>query len=124
MQFENLHITDVLAATVITLKGSAGIYSIKCIITGAMYIGSSINLGERLKDHLIDSSNIHLRNAIIKYGASAFVFIVVEFVDDLAEAPPAGLKVILLSREQFYLNWLFSLPAELRYNFFPVAGSP
>jgi hypothetical protein len=30
----------------------------------------------------------------------------------------------LLAREQHWLNWLFSLPAELRYNFLSTAGSP
>jgi hypothetical protein len=29
----------------------------------------------------------------------------------------------LLEREQHYLDWLFSLPASLRYNFCPTAGS-
>jgi group I intron endonuclease len=32
-------------------------------------------------------------------------------------------KANLLALEQSYLDWLFRLPAELRYNFLPVAGS-
>ena len=31
---------------------------------------------------------------------------------------------VLLQREQYYLDILFSLPANLRYNFLPTAGSP
>ena len=31
---------------------------------------------------------------------------------------------VLLQREQHYLDILFSLPANLRYNFSPVAGAP
>src|SRR3954466_2596577 len=42
-----------------------------------------------------------------------FTFAVVEFCD---------LKV-LLQREQHYLDILFSLPTNLRYNFLPTAGS-
>jgi hypothetical protein len=50
------------------LNGLSGIYCFKCLVTGAMYIGSSVNLGDRLRDHILASSNIHLRNAIAKYG--------------------------------------------------------
>src|SRR5690349_14180243 len=41
-------------------------------------------------------------------------FAVVEFCD----------SQVLLQREQHYLDILFSLPATLRYNFHPTAGSP
>jgi hypothetical protein len=68
-QFSDLHITDNLASAVKSLKGLAGIYAIRCTITGAIYIGSSINLGKRLRDHFTDSTNIHLRNAMVHYGA-------------------------------------------------------
>jgi len=40
--------------------------------------------------------------------------------------PPRSLetnKANLLDLEQKHLDWLFSLPAELRYNFNPIAGS-
>jgi group I intron endonuclease len=59
------------------------------------------------------SSNLHLQRAIVKYGLSAFVFYEVEFCN------PSD----LLAREQHYLDWLFSLPAKLRFNFCPTAGS-
>ena len=88
----------------------AGVYSIICNITGAIYIGSSINIGNRLVDHLVDNNtNEHLQNAIAKYGLENFTFAVVEFCD----------LEVLLQREQHYLDILFTLPANLRYNFSP-----
>jgi group I intron endonuclease len=76
MLFENLNITENFASAVNSLKGLAGIYAIKCVITGAMYVGSSMNLGVRMNRHFINSSNIHLRNAIKHYGFSAFVWLI------------------------------------------------
>ena len=77
-----------------------------------MYIGSSIDIGIRMVQHLVsNNTNEHLQNAIEKYGLENFTFSVVEFCD----------LSVLLQREQHYLNILFSLPANLRYNFSPVA---
>jgi len=59
-------------------------------------------------------SNIHLQRAITLYGLPSFIFIVIEFCR----------SENVLSREQYWLNWLFSLPASLRYNFNPIADRP
>lgn len=59
------------------------------------------------------SSNSHLQRAIALYGLPSFIFIVVELC-----SPPDT-----LAREQYWLNWLFSLPKCLRYNFLAHAGS-
>lgn len=48
-------------------------------------------------------TNPHLSNAIVKYGLAAFTFSVLEFVST---------KQALLERELFYLDLLFSLPAD------------
>jgi predicted GIY-YIG superfamily endonuclease len=38
-----------------------------CNITGTMYIGSSINMAQRLVDHVVDNdTNVHLKKAITK----------------------------------------------------------
>jgi len=103
-----------LKAAKVALSGAAGVYAIICNVTGAMYIGSSINIAQRLVDHVVDNNtNEHLQNAIAKYGLENFTFAVVEFCD----------REVLLGREQHYLDILFSLPANLRYNFNPTAGS-
>jgi len=114
MTFNNLHLTDTIKEVKTTLKDIIGIYCFKNTITGAMYIGSSVKLGSRFMAHILDnSSNIHLQRAITLYGLPAFIFIVIEF------SHPS----ILVSREQFWINWLFTLPKHLRYNFSPTAGS-
>lgn len=98
--FENLDITENLANAVKVLahQERLGVYAIKCLVTGALYIGSSINLGDRMKDHIIDSSNIHLKNAIVKYGISAFIFFVVEFVEIFPDLTREEIKLIKLWR--------------------------
>jgi len=51
MQFENLNVKDNFASAINSLKELAGIYAIKCTLTGAIYVGSSTDLGERIRDH-------------------------------------------------------------------------
>jgi group I intron endonuclease len=59
-------------------------------------------------DHIQNnSSNLHLQSAIVKYGLSHFAFVILE------NCIPSD----LLKREQHFLDILFSLPANLRYNF-------
>jgi group I intron endonuclease len=113
--FKNLHLTDNFKYLTTTLKGISGIYCVRCTVTGAMYIGSAVDLAKRAAEHLFYSkTNEHLQRAITKHGLEHFEFIVVEFCD----------LDSLLEREQYYLDWLFSLSPELRYNFLPTAGSP
>jgi predicted GIY-YIG superfamily endonuclease len=64
-----LHITKNLKAAKEALSRLVGVYAIICNVTGAMYIGSSIDIGIRLGHHLvINNTNEHLQNAIAKYG--------------------------------------------------------
>lgn len=60
-----------------------GIYAIKNLVSGKMYIGKSINILKRNHEHLYElRRNIHhsehLQNAYNKYGENVFVFGVVE----------------------------------------------
>src|SRR4051812_16526236 len=90
-----------------------------------MYIGSSINIAQRLVDHVVDNdTNVHLQNAINCYGLENFVFVVVEVLKVDPELSLESNKANLLAMEQKHLDWLFSLPANLRYNFSLVAGAP
>jgi group I intron endonuclease len=83
--------------------GLAGVYAIINNVTGAIYIGSYINIGNRLVEHLVyKDTNEHLQNAIAKYGLVNFTFAVVELCD----------CEVLLQREQHYLDILFSLPGD------------
>jgi group I intron endonuclease len=61
-------------------------------------------------DHILNnSSNLHLQSAIVKYGLSHFAFVILEYCisSDMLKRSP----------EQHFLDILFSLPANLRYNF-------
>jgi hypothetical protein len=85
------------------LKGKAGIYQfINKDDPLKMYIGSSINLWERINEHLRKGSNSNytynslLYRAIQKYSWNSFKLIILEFTSYIKED--------ILSREQFYLD--------------------
>lgn len=84
----------------ITLYGVSGIYAMKNIVNGKMYVGSAIDLGDRRKVHFGKLSrkqhaNPHLQSAFNQYGKQSFEFIVLEFVED---------KSRLIEREQFWMD--------------------
>src|SRR3954469_13423002 len=56
IEFTDLDQTKNLKAAKKALKGQAGVYAIINNITGAIYIGSSINIGNRLVDHLVENN--------------------------------------------------------------------
>ncbi len=82
------------------LKNISGIYQIKNIINGKLYIGSTKNLYKRYYDHSYRlKRNIHenskLQNAFNKYGEENFIFEAVEFVEDEDK---------LLEYEQYWID--------------------
>lgn len=92
-----------------------GIYAIRHIETGRLYIGSSKNIRIRIKTHFYDlRKNQHhcayLQNAWNKYGDDAFEVEVLEQCElD---------RTVLLEREQHYLDTL-----KPEFNHLPTAGS-
>jgi group I intron endonuclease len=79
-----------------------GIYKITNTKTGKIYIGSTINLHKRHKQHFIDleggyHGNSHLQNSYNKYGKESFVF---EVVEECAGMTMGSLR----DREQYYLD--------------------
>jgi len=113
--FENLDTLESLQITKKPLYGLSGIYGVVHIPTGTSYIGSAVDLGGRIMEHIRDnSSNLHLQSAMVKYGLSHFAFVILEYC----------LSSDVLKREQHYLDILFSLPANLRYNFARFAEAP
>jgi group I intron endonuclease len=112
--FENLDMLENLQIAKKILYGLSGIYGFVHIPTGTSYIGSSVNLADRIMDHILNnSSNLHLQSAILKYGLSHFAFVILQYC----------IPSDLLKREQHFLDILFSLAKELRYNFNPTADS-
>lgn len=83
------------------LKGRSGIYQITNTVNGKMYVGSAVNIFHRWETHLSDfklkKHTSKFQNAWNKYGAQAFEFSVIEFVE---------VKDSLLDREQYWLDLL------------------
>jgi len=91
----------------------SGIYEIQCINNGKRYVGSAVNLHNRMCVHLhnlrkgIHHSN-YLQKSYNKHGEDAFEFYVIEVCD----------KPSLIVREQHYLD-----SHHPEYNSAPTAGS-
>jgi len=80
----------------------AGIYTITNMHNGKYYIGRSSDFERRKKEHLRDlrrndHANVHLQRSFNKYGEDAFVFELIEDIEDTS---------ILEKLEQEYLDQL------------------
>lgn len=68
------------------LKGIAGIYCLKNEVNGKVYVGLSVDLARRLREHYnlsqSDKSN-YLYNAIRKYGVDNFSVSILEITEDV-----------------------------------------
>lgn len=76
-----------------------GIYYIKCLVNRRVYIGSSLNIEERINKHLSllkhdKHVNSYLQNSYNKYGKSSFSIGVIDICKEDE----------LLKREQFYID--------------------
>lgn len=97
------------------MSSVAGIYQIKNIVNGHIYIGSTIDFKKRWKAHKQElrtgsHHSIHLQRAWNMYGENAFEFSVLCEVDDTSS---------LLDVEQAYLD-----ECAPEYNICSKAGSP
>jgi group I intron endonuclease len=78
--FTKLNIEANLKACEDQLKGKSGIYGIINLVSNKLYIGKSINIPKRFKQHIKKTHNTSLRNAINKNGLHNFAFVVFVFV--------------------------------------------
>lgn len=100
-----------------SILSQGGIYAVRNTINGKLYVGSAVNFARRFYIHKwrLDRGDHHskkLQAAWVKHGASAFVFEVIEVVQDAAD---------LIGREQHHIDRMGS--AKSGYNMLPVAGS-
>ena len=99
----------------------SGVYQIYNPINNKRYIGSSINVERRLKEHLRNLKknthcNVHLQSAYNKYGVQNFKFEVIEFIENLENLPLTEFKHLLEEREEFYIQLYESTDREKGYN--------
>src|SRR3954453_20278019 len=116
---ENLHSIERLRTFLGLLVNKAGTYGFQKIETGEIvYIGSTINLWTRLRNHLSgSSSNVVLQRGLTKHGLASYRFLVFEFIT-VEEQSSEILKSLLLTSEQLYLDSF-----KPRYNILLTAGS-
>lgn len=91
---------------------NSGIYKIICLINNKFYIGSSVNIDKRLRNHkrsLRKNShdNKYLQNAWNKYGEHNFRFEIIETIHDIKQ---------LLIREQWWLDNTECYKKEIGFN--------
>lgn len=94
------------------IYNKSGIYKILNTYNNKIYIGSSVNLYNRLHTHANNlKRNIHKNNHLQcswnKYGASYFIFDVIEYVQDTNK---------LIEREQFWMDYFKSYDDNFGYN--------
>lgn len=98
---------------------ASGIYQIRCIPTGKIYVGSAVNLQKRWTQHRSAlrhnrHGNKMLQNAWNKYGEYNFDFTLLEFVD----------KSNLIHKEQEWMDRTDCANRQVGFNIFDAAGSP
>lgn len=94
----------------------SGVYQIYNTVNGKRYIGSSIHIEQRFKEHLRNLRankhiNAHLQSAWNKYGEHSFVFEEVELCE-----PDQCLKI-----EQEYIDYYHAADRKFGYNIDPYA---
>jgi group I intron endonuclease len=101
-------------------NANAGVYQIRHLDSGKVYVGSSGNISRRWKRHREElRSNKHhsrlLQRAWLKYGEGAFAFELLEAVPD---------RVARVEREQHWLTATDCCNPARGYNIAPFAVSP
>lgn len=101
-----------------SIPQTSGIYQIRCIPTGKVYVGSAVDLAARWRTHQYDlrhgkHSSQYLQRAWNKHGEDAFRLEIIELV----------LSPFLLEREQYWLDKLQAYDPRKGFNTARHAGS-
>ena len=118
-QSEGVRNAEGLPPVALVLPRVSGIYQIRCLPTGKIYIGSAVNLRDRWGGHRRSlrrgtHSNAHLQRSWDLYGEAKFDFTVVELVDSSGR----------LEAEQRWLDRTGCANRNIGFNIFAIAGSP
>jgi group I intron endonuclease len=108
-------------------KGKTGIYMWTNIQSGKIYIGSAFDLSKRFSQYFsikyLKGSNNYICNALIHHSYSAFSLSILEYID-ISNLSKEKARELVLSREQYFLDLLFSVELGLKtYNILQIAGS-
>ena len=109
-------------------KGRAGIYMWTHLESGRIYVGSAFDLSKRLKNYYSPTylkwADNYISRALLFHTHSAFSLSILEYID-ITNLSVEGSRVLVLEREQFYLDLVFSEGAEPAntYNILKTAGS-
>lgn len=94
-----------------------GIYKIRNLLNGKVYIGQSSRLNHRFSQHkneVKNCNNVSIYNAIRKYGIDNFEFIIIEWINDINK---------LNEREQYWMDYSKAYNPEFGYNIRCIAES-
>lgn len=97
----------------------SGIYEIRCLPTGMVYVGSSSDIGARLRRHrnmLLSGRHWSkfLQQSWDKHGDINFTFGILELVTDVNA---------IVDREQYWINHFAAYKRGIGFNILEVAGS-
>jgi len=97
---------------------NSGVYKIKNLVSGKLYVGSAVDITSRFKVHRSALNfdrhhNDYLKKSWDKYGEDSFVFEVIEYCS----------KDKLLEREQYWIDFYGATNRDIGYNILEHAGS-
>jgi len=107
-------------------KGKAAIYMWKNVLSSKIYIGSAFDLSKRLSTYYTPSDlkrvNNYISRALLQYTHSAFSLSILEYID-ISDLSKEDARKLILEREQYYLDFIFSIDESNTYNILKEAGS-
>lgn len=96
-----------------TIPKKAGIYKLICNKNGKSYIGKSINILRRIKEHKNSKADNILQRAVLKYGWDSFDVEILEIVENFDKLTDND---SLLDKEAYYIELFDTTNRENGYN--------
>jgi len=108
-------------------KNKAAIYMWTHKESGKIYIGSAKDMHIRLKFYFSQSylnreKSMYIYKALLQHTHSAFSLSILEYID-ISNLSKEDARKLILEREQYYLDLIFSENEPNTYNILKVAGS-